>query len=238
MRVLVAIVVSLAAHAALIFAVAAYLDRAPLPDVAASLDLSSVELSFAEKSEEAPPAAAQTAAAVREKTAPARETAEVGRLHEMLEKPAPAPRVGPTSSVPPPEPSTEIAAAEPESALERPAELPEARPRSAAPTVPVPTASAAPRQARVDAPPRPQRSIRPDYPRGARRRGEQGDVVLEISVSASGAVDAVRVVGSSGFTELDAEAVRAAEAARFAPAMSGNEPVASKARLTLTFKLK
>ena len=73
---------------------------------------------------------------------------------------------------------------------------------------------------------------------GARQRGEQGDVILEIRVTAEGTVDAVKIATSSGFAELDEAAVRAAKAAKFSPARSGREPVASTARLKLQFKLK
>ena len=41
-----------------------------------------------------------------------------------------------------------------------------------------------------------------------------------------------------GFPELDEAAVRAARAAKFSPARSGRDPVASTARLKLQFKLK
>jgi protein TonB len=96
----------------------------------------------------------------------------------------------------------------------------------------------APKQAKIDAPPKPRKTIRPDYPKGARQRGEQGDVVLEIRVNAAGIVDRVDIVSPSGFSELDEAAVRAARAARFTPAKSGGSPVASTARLKLDFKLK
>ena len=99
-------------------------------------------------------------------------------------------------------------------------------------------AESAPRQARVDAPPQPKRAIRPDYPRGARQRGEQGDVGLEVDVSEAGAVDDVRVVASSGFAELDAAAVAAVHKARFVPGRSGSKTVASSVGLTLSFRLK
>ena len=96
----------------------------------------------------------------------------------------------------------------------------------------------APRQARLDAPPRPKRNIKPDYPKGARQRGEQGDVLLEIRVNAEGAVDDVKVAASSGFAELDEAAVKAAKSAKFSPARSGREAVVSVAKLKLSFKLK
>ena len=62
--------------------------------------------------------------------------------------------------------------------------------------------------------------------------------MLEIRVAASGDVSGVSVVGSSGFAALDEAAVRAAESARFTPAKSGAEAVASVARLKLRFRLK
>ena len=96
----------------------------------------------------------------------------------------------------------------------------------------------APRQARVDAPPRPKRTIRPDYPRGARQRGEQGDVVLEVDINEAGTVDDVRVVASSGFAELDAAAVAAVRKARFVPGRSGSAAVSSSVGLKLSFRLK
>ena len=94
------------------------------------------------------------------------------------------------------------------------------------------------RQAKIDAPPRPRHSIKPDYPKGARQRGEQGDVVVELSINEYGEVDAVSVVESCGFQELDDAAVAASMKARFTPAKSGDSAVASTARLKLTFKLK
>ena len=93
-------------------------------------------------------------------------------------------------------------------------------------------------QARVDAPPRPKRAIRPDYPKGSRQRGEQGDVVVEMMVNPQGEVDEATVVSSSGFVELDEAALRAVRFAKFTPARSGGETVASIARITLAFKLK
>lgn len=96
----------------------------------------------------------------------------------------------------------------------------------------------APRQARVDAPPAPRKKIRPQYPKGARERKEQGDVTLELSVDAHGVVIGVKVVASCGFAELEQAALAAARRALFRPARRGSESVPSIARLTLTFKLR
>ena len=191
----------------------------------AQLDLSSVELSFAEKEDDSADAAPSLASAASD----------------------PVPETKPVEETPPPEleapkdlPPDPEAPTLPEPEEERkPLETPEVEklqepPRPAS----VATVAAAPRQARVDAPVRPKKAIKPDYPKGARQRGEQGNVVLEILVNEAGRVEGVKVVTSSGFSELDEAAIRAARAARFTPAKRGRTPVASSARLTLEFRLK
>ena len=204
-----AILLSLLFHALLAFGLIAYLEYAPHPDVLATLDLSSVELSFAEQEQEAQPVAAPPSM--------------VGRAVPSPPQDETPPEVKPEKPLPP-DPS----------ALKFP-EPKEERPNLKPQTL---TPKPAPQQARLDAPPKPKRNIKPDYPKGARQRGEQGDVVLEIRVNAEGTVDDVKVATSSGFAELDEAAVKAAKAARFSPARSGRDPVSSTARLKLQFKLK
>lgn len=225
MRFSAAVAASVAAHVALVAGVAVcfriFPPRAALPE----LDLSSVEISFAEEEDDMLPAVS---------------------VPELPPVPPPAPDVsGPppcdAEPVPvlPPDPESP-AIPEPPPERESMPSAPEPEPRrdqASAPEEPVPV-SAAPRQAKVDAPPRPVKAIRPDYPRGARQRGEQGSVVLELSVDERGAVSGVAVAESSGYSELDAAAERAARAARFSPARAEGRPVASAARLTLTFRLK
>lgn len=208
MRFALALAVSLAVHALLALAVVCWFSFRARPQAVATLDLSSVELSLAEEDV----ASAAPAAAVP--TA----SAEPRVLRPPSEELPPPPAEIPAAvAVPPPPPAVELP-----------------RPPEAAPTMP----AEAPRQARVDAPPALRRPIRPDYPRGSRLRGEEGEVVLEIRVSAAGEVEAAEVVVSSGFAALDEEAVRATRAARFKPAQAEGRAVASTARLTLTFKLK
>ena len=206
-----AILLSLLFHALLAVGLIAYLEYAPHPDVLATLDLSSVELSFAEQVEETKPVAASPASVGRAVPSPPQD-----------EKP---PEVK-LEKLPPPDPSSPK--------FPEPKEEPQKlipHPSSLIPQI-------APRQARLDAPPKPKRSIRPDYPKGARQRGEQGDVILEIRVNAEGTVDGVKVAVSSGFAELDEAAVKAARTAKFSPARSGHDPVASTVRLKLQFKLR
>ena len=220
-RVLIAVAVSVLVHLLLAAGLWWYFTSAPDPVVLAQLDLSSVELSLADEDV----AAAEPVASLPTEPAPS------------------SPKPEPEASAPPvhdesdPALPTLAEPVAPEAAFQVP-ELPELA-QSVRHSLPKQEVSAvAPKQAKVDAPPSPKRAIRPDYPRGARLRKEEGDVVLEIHVAASGEVSEVRVVGSSGFAELDEAAVKAAKAARFTPAKSGRDAVASVARLKLTFKLK
>ena len=206
---------ALAVHAFLAAAIVLYIDYAPGPTVTAELDLSSVELSFSDKKLENPTTVATLPPAAR---------------HEV---PAPKPielppEVRPEKALPPdpsdykfPEPKVETKIQPPQ-----PSQTPQ------------PSQPSSLSQARVDAPPRPRRAIRPEYPKGARLRGEQGNVILEIEIGADGVCVAAKVAVSCGFAELDAAAVKAALAARFVPAKAGNSPVSSVARLTLSFRLK
>lgn len=206
---------ALAVHAFLAAAIVLYIDYAPRPTVTAELDLSSVELSFSDEKLENPTTVATLPPAAR---------------HEV---PAPKPielppEVRPEKALPPdpsdykfPEPKVETEIQPPQ-----PSQTPQ------------PSQPSSLSQARVDAPPRPRRAIRPEYPKGARLRGEQGNVILEIEIGADGVCVAAKVAVSCGFAELDAAAVKAALAARFVPAKAGNSPVSSVARLTLSFRLK
>ena len=90
---------------------------------------------------------------------------------------------------------------------------------------------------RIDAHPSLEQAIKPSYPIGARRRGEEGTVVLDVTVNPKGRASDVRLVSSCGFSELDNAAQRAASQARFKPGTSNGQPVESAARLTLIFRL-
>ena len=92
--------------------------------------------------------------------------------------------------------------------------------------------------ARVEAPARPVRAISPKYPRGARRRGEEGVVEVMATVGADGGVSSVEVVKSSGYGELDAAACDAVGKASFVPAQVNGENTVSVARVTLHFRLR
>jgi protein TonB len=91
---------------------------------------------------------------------------------------------------------------------------------------------------RVDAHPSLKRSIKPNYPIGARRRGEEGTIILDVTVTADGRASAVSLVSSCGFPELDSAAERAASEASFKPGLRNGKPVDSAARLTIIFRLR
>ena len=111
-------------------------------------------------------------------------------------------------------------------------------PEPPAAVVPMPEMRTAPRQARIEARLRDESQICPDYPRGARRRGEQGTVVLSLDVDAFGTVISAKVVSTAGYEALDAAAIKAALAAKFVPARVDGRPVSSTILLPLVFSLQ
>ena len=235
--------VSVAFHAALAAGLCAYLAHAPSGVVQAELDLSSVELSFAEQEDAAapevptpPPASEAPPPDVPvlppEPVAP-EDPIPTPPDPEAMRIPEPDPEPPPPMDLPepPPEETRAEALAEETPPKEVAPREPEPQPAPSAP-------QAAPRQARVDAPPALKKTIRPDYPRGARTRGEEGDVQLEIAVDAHGAVTSVTVISACPFAELNDAAVKAARKARFTPARQGRRPVPCTARITLTFRLR
>jgi len=227
--ILLALLISLAVHGLLAVGLIVYLEYAPCPDVMVTLDLANLRLSFAEKVEETAAATPVPPSPPPEPVKPKSAEKPPEQKVEKLQAPDPlAPRF--------PEPKDEPEKIDP---YERKV-VPDQSRHSDVQTFKqlTPVAPAAPRQAHVDAPPSPKRPIRPDYPKGARQRGEQGEVTLEIHVDAEGAVSEAKVVVSSGFAELDEAAVRAVRKAKFRPAKSDKKAVASVARIKLDFKLK
>jgi protein TonB len=81
------------------------------------------------------------------------------------------------------------------------------------------------------------RNRRPNYPEASRRRGEQGVVRVELLVDPNGRVVDVRVLESSGFSTLDAEAVKTVRDWRFRPAQRGGLPVAGSITTAVHFRL-
>jgi len=79
----------------------------------------------------------------------------------------------------------------------------------------------------------------PPYPPIARRLGEQGKVVLRLTISPQGAVVSADVVQSSGFADLDQSAVSWVLAHwRYKPAIRNGSPVQSQTDAAVVFNLR
>lgn len=77
--------------------------------------------------------------------------------------------------------------------------------------------------------------VSPVYPLLAQSHGVAGDVILEATISQTGAVRKVAIV--SGPTSLTNAAVSAVRHWRFSPAILNGKPVEVQQRITITFKL-
>ena len=77
----------------------------------------------------------------------------------------------------------------------------------------------------------------PRYPYLARRRGQEGRVVLLVHVSAAGHAIGVRLQTSSGYHLLDEAALEAVKTWRFVPASRLGQPVAGSVAVPISFKL-
>jgi protein TonB len=78
----------------------------------------------------------------------------------------------------------------------------------------------------------------PIYPRECIRKGQQGEVILSVQVSADGVVLSVEVQQSSGHRLLDRAAVKSVERLRFVPATRDGVPVSSTLELPLLYQLE
>ncbi len=77
----------------------------------------------------------------------------------------------------------------------------------------------------------------PAYPQFALRRGEQGTVMLRVSVSADGVPLAVDLAATSGYASLDSAAEAAVRQWRFNPATRAGIAVAAIADVPIRFRL-
>lgn len=78
----------------------------------------------------------------------------------------------------------------------------------------------------------------PKYPAVARRRGFQGNVVLEVLVGPVGNVIELHVLSSSGYPILDRAAKSSVKNWTFEPGMRGQEKVEMWVRVPIRFELK
>lgn len=77
----------------------------------------------------------------------------------------------------------------------------------------------------------------PRYPLAARRRGQEGRVVLLVHVDASGGAAEVAVERSSGFPLLDRAAIDAVRQWSFVPARASGRPVPGRVEVPVIFEL-
>jgi protein TonB len=72
----------------------------------------------------------------------------------------------------------------------------------------------------------------------AKRRGEEGTVVLRVFVNADGLAEKVQIRSSSGYELLDRAAHDTLHQWRFVPARQGDQPVAAWVLVPITFSLE
>ena len=80
--------------------------------------------------------------------------------------------------------------------------------------------------------------LSPKYPWLSRKRGEEGKVTVEISVSVTGKVTQSVILESSGYERLDQAAIEAVKKANYKPALKKGIAIPSKLILNVLFKLK
>lgn len=96
-------------------------------------------------------------------------------------------------------------------------------------SLPPPSTSSLPGEA-----PAPLVRVQPVYPLRARRRGEEGDVVLRLEIARDGQPAQVEVLRSSGSSDLDGAALDAVRRWRFPPPGDGPR----RTQLTIRFALR
>ncbi len=100
---------------------------------------------------------------------------------------------------------------------------------------PAPTGSSSVTAARFDAdylqnPP-------PIYPAMSRKLQEEGKVLLQVKVTATGTAEQVQIKRSSGYPRLDEAALNTVLRWRFVPARQGSEVIASNVVVPIVFRL-
>jgi protein TonB len=86
--------------------------------------------------------------------------------------------------------------------------------------------------------PRYQLNTPPPYPGLARKRGQEGTVILRVLVNSEGRVDDLEIENSSGFGLLDRAAVSSVRKWSFEPGRRGKVKISMRVRVPVTFKLK
>lgn len=146
---------------------------------------------------------------------------------------------------------------EPASREQRPVEQPRTAPLAIAPpVVQLPTANPVLPEQKFAPPPEPSRppapapatpprsdaaylnNPRPAYPLAARRRGDQGTVLVRVLVTSEGLAASVVLQKSSGYSSLDEAALTAVKSWRFVPARQGGQAVEAPYLVPIVFKVE
>lgn len=78
----------------------------------------------------------------------------------------------------------------------------------------------------------------PVYPKLSRRRGEEGQVMIELLVKKDGSVSDAHIKESSGYSRLDRSALEAVRNWKYSPATRGGKPIDFRYLQPVTFNLK
>jgi len=108
--------------------------------------------------------------------------------------------------------------------------------RAVAPSITNNTAVSEDRQPTIDASFRGNQP--PVYPVIARRRGEQGTVILRVLITPDGRASDVELVRGSGSVHLDRSAIETIRQWRFVPAIKGGRPAAAWYEWRWEFRLE
>ena len=89
----------------------------------------------------------------------------------------------------------------------------------------------------VEVTPRAESLAQPTYPESARKAGIEGTAIVDVTISADGAVLGCSLATSSGNDLLDAAAIGAAQTSKFAPGKKDGKPAVMKIKVPFQFKL-
>lgn len=81
------------------------------------------------------------------------------------------------------------------------------------------------------------RPPQPEYPQAARRRGDEGQVMVRVLIDTSGHVAQARIETSSGIKSLDQAGIQAVAKALFKPHMENGKAIAVYALVPINFKI-
>lgn len=151
-------------------------------------------------------------------------------------KPLPVTKPQPIRQKPSPAPKTQIPLIEATQSNSPAPSAPVASPPETKPAPPAPPASEPATQARFDADY--LKNPAPPYPPLSRRMGEEGKVVLRVSVTPQGTADSVEIRTSSGSQRLDEAAQKTVRNWKFIPAKRGETAVQSWVLVPIIFKLE